>query len=101
MSRDSQRDKNSTLWKKIRRRILQRDGFCCFYCGMDANTIDHIIPVAKGGTDEDGNLVAACKRCNYSKKDRMPVDFLDSRSTAMSLRGLVSPQNESRSHDQG
>jgi hypothetical protein len=29
----------------------------------------------------------------------MPVDFLASRSTAMSLRGLVSPRNESQSHD--
>jgi 5-methylcytosine-specific restriction endonuclease McrA len=99
MTMRSQRDANSTHWKKIRQRILNRDGRVCFWCGLEADTIDHIVPVAKGGTDHDENLVSACRRCNYSKKDSMPVDFLASRSTAMSLRGLVSPQNESRSHD--
>ena len=95
----SQRDANSTHWKKIRQRILQRDGFSCFWCGLEADTVDHVVPVAKHGTDHDDNLVACCRRCNYSKKDSMPVDFLASRSTAMSLRGLVSPRNESQSHD--
>jgi 5-methylcytosine-specific restriction endonuclease McrA len=99
MTIESQRESNSTQWKKIRRRILARDGFVCQWCGLEADTVDHIVPVAKGGTDHDENLVAACRRCNYSKKDSMPVDFLASRSTAMSHRGLVSPQNESRSHD--
>jgi 5-methylcytosine-specific restriction endonuclease McrA len=89
MTYKSQRESNSTQWKKIRQRILSRDGRVC----------DHLVPIAKGGTDHDENLVSCCRRCNYSKKDKMLVDFLASRSTAMSLRGLVSPQNESRSHD--
>ena len=99
MTYKSQRESNSTQWKKIRQRILNRDGRVCFYCGLDADTIDHLVPIAKGGTDHDENLVSCCRRCNYSKKDKMLVDFLASRSTAMSFRGLVSPRNESRSHD--
>jgi 5-methylcytosine-specific restriction endonuclease McrA len=43
---------------------------------MDATTVDHIIPVAKGGTDDLDNLVAACKRCNFSKQDKMPDEFM-------------------------
>lgn len=60
-------------------------------------TVDHIIPIAKGGTDEPENLLTACKRCNYSKQDK--VVFLERDSTATSSRGFFSPQNESISHD--
>lgn len=54
-------NRNSSLWKKIRARVLQRDGFTCYYCGADADTVDHILAVAKGGTDDMENLVAACR----------------------------------------
>ncbi len=40
----------------------------CFYCGEKGqSTIDHIIPIARGGTHSIGNLVAACGFCNSSK----------------------------------
>ena len=45
-------------------------GDCCLYCqSKDFLTIDHIIPIAKGGSDCLGNIVYACKRCNSSKCD--------------------------------
>jgi 5-methylcytosine-specific restriction endonuclease McrA len=73
---------------------------------MEANTVDHIIPVAKGGTDDPENLVAACRKCNFSKQDKMPDEFVLQRaglflnrdSTAISSRGFLSPQNESKRH---
>ena len=106
MTLHSQRKVNSATWKKLRLRILNRDGRECYWCGMDASTVDHIIPVAKGGTDDPENLVAACRKCNFSKQDKMPDEFVlqraglfsNSDSTAMSYRGFLSPPNESKRH---
>lgn len=69
------------LWSKIRERILIRDGYCCQYCGQeDARTVDHILPISKGGTDDPDNLVAACSRCNYSKGNRIGQFFGSART---------------------
>lgn len=56
-------------------RIFARDNFRCVYCDYDGSTferwrylaVDHFIPRALGGTDEDGNLVTACMDCNFMK----------------------------------
>jgi len=58
-------------WRKTRDGILQRDGWLCHYCAGPATTVDHVIPRAKGGTNDEDNLVAACARCNSSKGDRI------------------------------
>ncbi|MHB8388262.1 MAG: HNH endonuclease [Acidobacteriaceae bacterium] len=43
----------------------------CSYCGAHpATTVDHIIPVAHGGSDDPMNLRIACRWCNMSKGDR-------------------------------
>jgi 5-methylcytosine-specific restriction endonuclease McrA len=66
-------------YKKIilsRKNILRRDGHCCQYCGRGdlALTIDHILPVSRGGEDSWENLVCACVRCNNRKGDRLPEE---------------------------
>jgi len=52
-------------------RILRRCGFKCVYCGRSAQEIplqvDHLQPVALNGTDDDANLIAACRDCNLGK----------------------------------
>lgn len=52
-------------------------GWRCAYCGkqLDRGTveIDHVIPVAKGGTGWASNLVPACRSCNAKKHDRMQL----------------------------
>ena len=63
-------------WNQVRLFVLRRDKYICTYCqkvlsGADA-TVDHIIPLAKGGDRLAlGNLVACCRSCNSSKKDRI------------------------------
>lgn len=55
--------------KTMRFAILKRDGFTCRYCkSKDAElTVDHVLPVSLGGTDEPENLIAACEPCNQGK----------------------------------
>lgn len=52
----------------------------CHYCqrkfGARELTMDHVIPLARGGTSAKGNIVAACRDCNRDKKLETPVDDL-------------------------
>ena len=61
-----------------RKNIYTRDGHRCMYCGRaysgESLTLDHVIPRSRGGRNEWGNLVSACKRCNHSKADRTPEE---------------------------
>lgn len=59
-------------WMAIRFAILERDAKMCAYCGRAANTVDHIVPKSKGGTEINSNLVACCKRCNNKKTNSTP-----------------------------
>lgn len=54
--------------KTRRRRLLSQNGGRCFFCDSpNAQTLDHLIPKAKGGTEHDSNLVGCCARDNASK----------------------------------
>ena len=54
-----------------RRGVLARDGYRCAYCGGHADTIDHVIPRSRGGAHEWTNVVAACKKHNHDKGNRL------------------------------
>lgn len=54
-----------------RRAVFHRDGYECQYCGGSAESIDHVVPRSRGGTHEWDNVVAACRRCNSTKGDRL------------------------------
>lgn len=54
-----------------RRSVFARDGSRCQYCGAAAESIDHVLPRAKGGQHVWENVVAACRRCNTAKGDRL------------------------------
>lgn len=66
------------LTKKIRFEVFKRDSFTCQYCGQKSPDvlleIDHIEPVAKGGTNDILNLVTSCQACNAGKSDRRLSD---------------------------
>ena len=59
-------------WGDIREAVLERDSYCCQYCGTYATHVDHIIPRCQGGSDDLDNLIAACEHCNCSKGGRTP-----------------------------
>jgi hypothetical protein len=58
---------------RLRAYVLERDGHRCVYCGdaltLAAFCIDHVVPLARGGTSAAENLAAACSSCNASKRD--------------------------------
>lgn len=58
--------------KKLRFDVFKRDGFRCQYCSATPSEevlleVDHIHPVAEGGTNDMDNLVTSCSRCNRGK----------------------------------
>ncbi len=65
--------RHTPWWKK---KIA--DGIC-YYCGekfsFDELTMDHKIPLARGGSSEKSNLVPACKECNTNKKYMLPTEW--------------------------
>lgn len=58
-------------WWPLRNSILDRDAHECRYCGDLARCADHVIPLSRGGTNDEDNLVACCLPCNSSKSDRL------------------------------
>lgn len=57
-----------------RRAVFARDEYRCQYCGASADSIDHVVPRSRGGSDEWDNLAAACRACNSSKRNRTPAE---------------------------
>jgi hypothetical protein len=72
------RQSRPSLSRQLRFTILQRDGFACRYCGRKGDDarlqVDHVIPRAAGGTDDEGNLVTACYDCNQGKRVTLGVE---------------------------
>ncbi|NMY81657.1 HNH endonuclease [Pseudomonas rhodesiae] len=59
-------------WRRKRESILIRDNYTCRVCGLTTKDleVDHIVNVAQGGTDDDGNLQAICVPCHKAKTAR-------------------------------
>jgi len=68
------RDLRHTQWWK---RQLAKG--LCHYCHRSFSalelTMDHIIPISKGGKSIKGNVVCACKECNSLKKNLLPMEW--------------------------
>lgn len=97
--------KRKSISKKIRFEIFKRDSFKCQYCGNSPPNIilelDHIIPVAKGGDNEQDNLVTSCFDCNRGKSDRSLDSVPESLQDKMAReKELESQLCEIRKHKQ-
>ena len=51
----------------------------CYYChrnvGREQLTMDHVVPLSRGGKSKKGNIVPACKECNNKKKNLLPIEW--------------------------
>ena len=56
---------------RIARRVRERDGNRCIWCGASHGPmhLDHVVPRSLGGYDLPGNLVVACAACNCARRD--------------------------------
>ena len=72
--REKARALRKTRWWKQR---LSRG--TCYYCGHrfvpDELTMDHIIPIIRGGKSTKNNIATACKDCNNKKKHMLPMEW--------------------------
>lgn len=63
----------SQWWKR------KRSSGLCHYCGMKFSprelTMDHLVPLVRGGKSVPGNLVPSCKDCNNRKKYLLPSEW--------------------------
>jgi 5-methylcytosine-specific restriction endonuclease McrA len=62
----------SQWWKR------KRAAGICHHCGgkfapLDL-TMDHLVPVVRGGRSSKGNVVPSCKNCNSERKHRLPFE---------------------------
>lgn len=54
--------------------LLRRDRHTCGYCGRRGSTVEHLMPVSRGGQSTWSNTVIACLPCNTRKGDRTPQE---------------------------
>ncbi|NBW15562.1 MAG: HNH endonuclease, partial [Caulobacteraceae bacterium] len=61
-------------WRRVRAYVLQRDGGICWLCKRNgADSVDHVIPLSKGGDPLDpANLRAAHLKCNGRRQAALP-----------------------------
>jgi len=65
--------RNSQWWKR------KRSNGICHYCGNKFSpkelTMDHLVPIARGGRSVKNNLVPCCKECNTKKRQLLPLEW--------------------------
>jgi 5-methylcytosine-specific restriction endonuclease McrA len=66
--------RNSSWWKtQIQKGLCH---FCQQSVGVDNLTMDHLVPLARGGKSTRGNIVSACQACNKKKQLGTPVEAI-------------------------
>lgn len=77
------------------RQVLNRDGYCCQYCGLDglANfenslimSVDFVLPRARKGKKDPNNLVVACRPCNVIKGKKVFKSFDEAKEYVLRRR---------------
>jgi len=79
--------KDHQSWLEVREKALERDGYRCVKCGRQASEVDHIVPIALGGSMFDlNNLQSLCSECHKWKT----LSDLQKIRNAEKLKGTVS-----------
>lgn len=95
---DIRKDEQHVAREREKARVLRKSVWwqqqvqtgVCHYCGTrvgaSALTLDHVVPVSRGGTSTKGNVVPACGACNKGKKFLTPAEQILAR---LEQEGLI------------
>jgi len=68
--------RDNAAYRRIRADVLVRDNRTCYVCQGEANEVDHLIPISRGGEDSYENLAAICRPCNLKKSNKLSQNGL-------------------------
>lgn len=72
VTKSGKKRSNRRITPSKRRQVYSKNDYRCVYCGATTGlTIDHIIPISKGGTNAHTNLQTMCFNCNGRKGDKI------------------------------
>lgn len=93
--------RDSKKWRAFRLTILARDNYTCAYCGGDATSVDHVMPIVEHPDQafNPENCVSACKSCNSSKGSRSQGVFLGKRFTPPVFTARIYPMQSEPMQD--
>jgi hypothetical protein len=91
-----------------RNALRKRDGDLCVYCGVEMSferaakrvfqshnaTIEHRLPLARGGKHVWDNVVLACRECNLSKNQKTEAEFLEYRRAIVAFQNSEMPEQK-------
>ncbi|MBA7496630.1 hypothetical protein ES702_07239 [subsurface metagenome] len=73
----SRRISKTGFFNRIRKNVLQRDGYRCLWCGTKEKIgLGSLIPESRGGKLTFDNFIASCQKCRPSKGNKLPLNFL-------------------------
>lgn len=67
----------------------RRQGRRCSYCGGACESVDHVVPLSRGGTNYEGNLTPCCLPCNSSKNALLLIEWRSGRGHQGTVTGRV------------
>ena len=84
--------RNRRISGRVRQNVLMRDNYTCQICGATVGDgakleIDHIIPISKGGGNDENNLQVLCRQCNREKHNR--TDLLHDKMKLKELKSTI------------
>lgn len=86
-------------WRRgLKQELMRRQDNTCVYCGTRRQArsldVDHIVPVVRGGSNDESNLQVICRACNLRKGIQTDAEFRTRYSRLVPQRRLTAPRRQ-------